>query len=110
MEYDFLNRPTVRTVSSAVDGFTFESIFEYDDTTPQSDRDRSPGASRRPRRWTDWIGCIFTQTTTDPDGFPIRDPETTTFVGAIETAEQFGKRIYAEAVRRGLLNAEKVWC
>jgi hypothetical protein len=54
------------------------------------------------------IGCIFTQTTTDSDGFPIRDPETTSFVGAIETAEQFGRRIYAEALRRGLLNAEKV--
>ena len=54
------------------------------------------------------LGCVFTQTTIDAKGFPIRDPETTTFVGAIETAEQFGKRIYAEAVRRGLLNAEKV--
>ena len=54
------------------------------------------------------LGCVFTQTTTDPEGFPIRDPETTTFVGAIEPAEQFGKRIYAEAVRRGLPNAEKV--
>jgi hypothetical protein len=54
------------------------------------------------------LGCVFTQTTTDSDGFPIRDPETTSFVGAIENAEQFGKRIYAEAVRRGLLYAEKV--
>ena len=54
------------------------------------------------------LGCVFTQTTTDSDGFPIRDPETTSFVGAIETAEPFGRRIYAEAVRRGLLNAEKV--
>jgi hypothetical protein len=54
------------------------------------------------------LGCVFTQTTTDSDGFPIRDPETTSFVGAIENAEQFGKRIYAEAVRRGLAYAEKV--
>jgi hypothetical protein len=28
-----------------------------------------------------------------------------TFVGAIETAEQFGWRIYKEAVRRGMFNA-----
>ena len=54
------------------------------------------------------LGCVFTQTTTDSDGFPIRDPETTSFVGAIETAEPFGRRIYAEAVRRGLPNADKV--
>jgi len=54
------------------------------------------------------LGCVFTQTTTDSDGFPIRDPETTSFVGAIESAEPFGRRIYAEALRRGLLNADKV--
>jgi hypothetical protein len=54
------------------------------------------------------LGCIFTQTTTDAKGFPIRDPESTSFVGAIETSEEFGPRIYAEAVRRGLFEAERV--
>lgn len=53
-------------------------------------------------------GCVFTQTATDAQGFPIRDPESTTFVGAIETAERFGWRIYGEAVRRGVFNAERV--
>ncbi|MFH1741158.1 MAG: ISKra4 family transposase [bacterium] len=54
------------------------------------------------------LGCVFTQTTTNKDGFPIRDPESTTFVGQIETAEDFGYRIYAEAVRRGLEDAHQV--
>jgi len=54
------------------------------------------------------LGCVFRQTTTDAEGFPIRDPDTTSFVGAIETAEEFGWRIYAEAVRRGLWHAERV--
>jgi hypothetical protein len=54
------------------------------------------------------LGCVFTQTGTDDKGFPVRDPHSTTFVGAIETAEEFGDRIYAEAVRRGLYKAEKV--
>ena len=54
------------------------------------------------------LGCVFTQTTTDEDGRPVRDPGSTTFVGAIESAEQFGRRIYAEAVRRGLYKAQKV--
>ena len=54
------------------------------------------------------LGCVFTQTTTDGKGFPVRDPDSTTFVGAIETAEEFGWRIYAEALRRGLLNARRV--
>jgi hypothetical protein len=54
------------------------------------------------------LGCVFTQTTTDEKGFAVRDPESTTFVGAIETSDEFGWRIYAEAVRRGLYEAERV--
>jgi hypothetical protein len=53
------------------------------------------------------LGCVFTQTTWDKDGFAIRDPDTTTYVGAIETSEEFGKRIYAEARQRGWRSAEK---
>ena len=47
------------------------------------------------------IGCVFTQTTVDAEGWPIRDPDSTTYVGAIQTAEEFGFRIYTEAWRRG---------
>lgn len=54
------------------------------------------------------LGCVFTQTTTDEEGFPVRDPESTSFVGAIESSDKFGWRIYAEAVRRGLNNAKQV--
>ena len=54
------------------------------------------------------LGCVFTQTATDDEGRPVRDPESTSFVGAIETAEVFGERIYAEAVRRGLNQAARV--
>ena len=54
------------------------------------------------------LGCVFTQTSTDEQGFAVRDPESTTFVGAIEKSEEFGWRIYAEAVRRGLYEAERV--
>ncbi|MFN3326983.1 MAG: ISKra4 family transposase, partial [Bryobacteraceae bacterium] len=53
------------------------------------------------------LGCVFTQTTTDPDGRPVRDPDSTTYTGAIETAEQFGLRIYTEAWRRGWSRAHK---
>ena len=54
------------------------------------------------------IGCVFTQTTTDAKGFPVRDPGSTSFVGAIESAEDFGWRIDAEAIRRGLTQAQRV--
>lgn len=54
------------------------------------------------------LGCVFTQTQFDEKGRPVRDPASTTFVGAIESAEQFGHRLYAEAVRRGLFYAKRV--
>lgn len=54
------------------------------------------------------IGCVFTQTKQDEEGYPIRDEDSTSYVGAIESAEAFGSRIYAEAVRRGLRQAQKV--
>ena len=54
------------------------------------------------------LGCVFTQTTTDEEGFAVRDPGSTSFTGAIETAVEFGSRIYAEALRRGLERARKV--
>jgi hypothetical protein len=53
------------------------------------------------------LGCVFTQTTWDKEGYPIRDPHSTTYTGAIETAEEFGKRIYVEAWKRGWSRAEK---
>ncbi len=53
------------------------------------------------------LGCVFTQTTWDEKGHPIRDPDSTTYTGAIETAEEFGKRIYREAWNRGWSRAKK---
>jgi hypothetical protein len=47
------------------------------------------------------LGCVFTQTTWDKQGYAIRDPDSTTYTGAIESAEEFGRRIYAEAWGRG---------
>ena len=49
------------------------------------------------------LGCVFTQTTWDEEGYALRDPDSTTYTGAIENAEQFGKRLYVEAWKRG-------WC
>jgi len=53
------------------------------------------------------LGCVFTQTKWEEDGYPIRDPASTTYVGAIETAEEFGKRLYVEAWKRGWSRAVK---
>jgi hypothetical protein len=53
------------------------------------------------------LGCVFTQTTWDQEGFALRDPASTTYVGAIETAQEFGLRLYLEACKRGWSRAEK---
>ena len=53
------------------------------------------------------LGCVFTQTTWDKAGYPIRDPDSTTYVGAIEPAGEFGKRLYVEVWKRDWSHAEK---
>jgi hypothetical protein len=53
------------------------------------------------------LGCVFTPTKTDPKGRPIRDPDSTSYVAAIEPAEEFGLRLYTEAWRRGWSQARK---
>lgn len=53
------------------------------------------------------LGCVFTQTTWDQKGYAIRDPDSTTYTGAIEAAGDFGSRLYLEAWNRGWSHAEK---
>ena len=53
------------------------------------------------------LGCVFTQTKWDEKGYAIRDPDSTTYAGAIEAAGEFGKRLYLEAWNRGWSRAEK---
>ena len=54
------------------------------------------------------LGCVFTQVGLDREGYPQRDSNSTTYVGAIECSELFGWRLYAEALRRGLERAKTV--
>ena len=54
------------------------------------------------------LGCIFTQTLLNEKGEPVRDKDSTTYFGAIETSDSFSKRLYMEAVSRGVNSAEKV--
>jgi hypothetical protein len=60
---------------------------------------RTSGQSARTRECK--LGCVFTQTGVDEQGRPVREEGSTTYVGAIETAEDFGLRIYTEAYNRG---------
>ena len=65
-------------------------------------RDGQP-AHTREVKW----GCVFTQTKWDHEGYAIRDADSTTYTGAIETAEAFGKRLYREAWNQGWSRARK---
>ena len=69
-------------------------------------RGKQPAGSARTREVK--LGCVFTQTALDERDRPVRDPDSTTFVGKIEPAEQFGERIFSEAALRGLDHARRV--
>jgi len=55
------------------------------------------------------LGCVFTQTKPDEEtGLPVRDPNSTTYTGSFEIAEEFGGRLRKEALRRGMGRAIKI--
>ena len=54
------------------------------------------------------LGSVFTQTGVDKEGRPVRDEGSTSYVGAIESAEEFGRRIFTESIRRGSRFAEQI--
>ncbi len=53
------------------------------------------------------LGCVFTPTKLDAEGWPVPDEDSTTYTGAIETAEEFSRRLYTEAQQRGWDRAQK---
>lgn len=69
---------------------------------------KGKGEDATPKTREAKIGCVFTQTGVDEKGRPIRDADSTTFTGAVENAETFGMRVFAEARRRGMGRAQKV--
>ncbi|HLH53828.1 MAG TPA: ISKra4 family transposase [Verrucomicrobiae bacterium] len=51
------------------------------------------------------LGCIFTQTTTDEEGLPLRDYQSTSYVAGFEEAADFMVRVRQEAIRRRMAAA-----
>lgn len=54
------------------------------------------------------LGCVFTQTTTDEKGEPMRDPDSTSYVGTFQGCREAGVLLHQEALRRGLGRAQQV--
>ena len=53
------------------------------------------------------LGCVFTQTNTDKDGEPLRDPDSTSYVGTMKGCREIGTLLRQEAYRRGYGRAQK---
>ena len=47
------------------------------------------------------LACLFTQTTIDEQGRPVRDPDSTSYLGSFAPAAEFATLVHAEARRRG---------
>ena len=59
------------------------------------------GADGKARTREVKLACLFTQTTVDDDGFPVRDPGSSTYLATFDPADRFGQLVDAEARRRG---------
>jgi hypothetical protein len=51
------------------------------------------------------LGCVFTQTTTDEEGLPVRDYQSTSYVASFDEAANFMVRVRQEAIRRRMAAA-----
>ena len=54
------------------------------------------------------LGCVFTQTVTDAEGHPLRDPDSTSYVGTYQGCRDAAILLHQEARRRGLDRARQV--
>ena len=54
------------------------------------------------------VGCVFLQTTVNEKGHPVRQEDSTTYIGSFERAAEFGLLLRQEAQRRGIAKATQV--
>ena len=54
------------------------------------------------------LGCVFSQTRTDEEGQPVRDHQSTSYVGTLESVESFAPLLRDEARRRGIGQSQKI--
>jgi len=54
------------------------------------------------------LGCVFTQQSVDDEGFPMRDPDSSSYIATMENSVEFGGLLRREAFRRGIGSALKV--
>jgi Uncharacterised protein family (UPF0236) len=69
---------------------------------------KAPDGSARTREVK--LGCVFSQTTTDENGQPLRDPDSTTYVATFQGCRAAGTLLREEALRRGYARAQQTVC
>jgi hypothetical protein len=108
--------PRVREVQEQLPPFTHESgpipiLYAAVDGTgvpmvPEELEGRAgkqPDGSAKTREVK--LGCLFTQTTTDEEGLPLRNYQSTSYVAGFEAAADFMVRVRQEALRRRMAAA-----
>jgi len=111
---EFLTKEGTDPLSCDIKAETIPKLYVLLDGTgvPVTGREtenrQGKGEDGRARTREAKLGCVFTQTKVDESGNPVRDEASTSYVGEIETAEEFSSRIYKEAKRRGLDSAKDV--
>ena len=95
------NGPPIPILYVEIDG-TGVPVVKKETVGRKGKTDGQPAHTREAK-----LGGVFTQSNWDEKGYAIREPDSTTYTGAIETAEEFGNRIYVEAWKRGWSRAEK---
>jgi hypothetical protein len=69
--------------------------------TAETDSRDGKGEDGRSRTREVKLACVFTQTRVDEDGYPVRDPGSSSYLATFEPAARFGELMAAEARRRG---------
>jgi len=67
---------------------------------------RQPDGSAKTREVK--LGCVFTQHGVDEEGWPMRDPNSSSYVATLESSVEFGGLLRNEASRRGMPSALKL--
>jgi len=87
--------PSISTLYVELDG-TGVPVVPKETQGREGRQEGKPARTREAK-----MGCVFTQTTVDAEGYAVRDEASTTYLGGIQTASEFGRALYTEAYRRG---------
>ena len=84
-----------------------QAVYRYrrdrraDDDAAETEGRTGKGEDGKARTREVKLCCVFTQTRVDEDGYPVRDPDSSSYLATFAPAAGFGTLMAAEARRRG---------